>query len=74
MITEIDHHVGNQLRKRRRELKLSQIELAEKLGIQYQLLQKYETAKVKLYVSHLYHISLVLNVPIDYFFEGFKPT
>lgn len=72
MITAIDLHVGTKIRTRRRELKLSQMQLAEKLGIQHQLLQKYETAKVRLYVSHLYDLSVALDVPIEYFFEGFK--
>lgn len=40
----IDRIVGQRLRWRRRELKLTQEQLGEKLGLTFQQVQKYEKA------------------------------
>jgi len=66
----IDVHVGNRLRTRRTLLGLSQMALAEAIGLTFQQIQKYEKGANRMGASRLYDLSQVLGVDIDYFFEG----
>jgi transcriptional regulator with XRE-family HTH domain len=65
----VDEHVGRRLRLRRTLLGLSQEKLGEAVGITFQQLQKYERGANRVSASRLYHLSLVLGVPLAYFFE-----
>jgi transcriptional regulator with XRE-family HTH domain len=65
-----DKHVGNRVRMRRRMLDLSQIGLADALGITFQQVQKYEKGANRVSASRLQHIASLLQVPIAFFFEG----
>ena len=67
----IDRHVGARMRLRRIELQLSQTALANKLGITFQAVQKYEAGAVRVAASRLYDVGQVLRVTPGYFFEGF---
>ncbi|WP_370652045.1 helix-turn-helix domain-containing protein [Phenylobacterium sp.] len=71
-IHPVDLHVGMRLRLRRRDLKITQTELAEHLGISFQQVQKYERGMNRLSASRLYEIARVLRVGVDYFFEGLE--
>jgi transcriptional regulator with XRE-family HTH domain len=64
----IDVHVGRCLRARRQELGLSQMRLAEALGVTFQQIQKYERGVNRVVASRLYDLSRILDVPIEYFF------
>lgn len=66
----IDVLVGQRVRDRRRELKMSQTDLASKVGLSFQQLQKYEKAINRISASKLWNISKVIDVPVSYFFEG----
>lgn len=66
----VDGHVGARVRIRRLELGLSQERLADQLGITFQQVQKYERGSNRIGASRLHQISLVLDVPITYFFDG----
>ncbi len=66
----IDVHVGQQLRKRRKKIGLSQDQLAKVFGISFQQVQKYERGANRVCASKLYILTQVLKVPIAYFFEG----
>lgn len=66
----VDGHVGSRVRLRRLERGLSQEKLAEKLGITFQQVQKYERGTNRIGASRLHQIAIVLQVPITYFFEG----
>lgn len=66
----VDGHVGARVRIRRLELGYSQERLAEQLGITFQQVQKYERGTNRIGASRLHQISLVLDVPITYFFDG----
>jgi len=48
---------------------MSQIELAEKLGLSFQQVQKYEKGKTKLSIHRLQQISEALGVAMADFFE-----
>lgn len=66
----IDAHVGEKLRQRRTLLGKSQEALGEDLGLSFQQVQKYERGTNRISASRLFEISMVLGVPVTYFFEG----
>ncbi len=66
----IDQHVGRRLRWRRREMKLSQEALAEKLGLTFQQVQKYERGANRISAGRLFELAQALDTTIQYFFEG----
>jgi transcriptional regulator with XRE-family HTH domain len=68
----VDEHVAKRLRLRRNLLGLSQDELARRLNLTPQLIQKYETSETRISASRLYDIAAQLAVPITWFFEGLK--
>jgi transcriptional regulator with XRE-family HTH domain len=55
---------------RRLMLGLSQMKLADALGLTFQQVQKYETGANRISGSRLQHISQILRVPAAFFFEG----
>ena len=65
----VDQHVGKRLRLRRNLLDLSQDELARRLGLTAQLIQKYEAGETRISASRLYDVAMQLAVPITWFFE-----
>ena len=67
-VTEIDVVVGARLRVRRLELDLSQQEVARKLGITFQQVQKYESGSNRMSAGRLKELSTILKVPVGYFF------
>ncbi len=66
----IDRIVGQRIRWRRRELKLTQEQLGEKLDLTFQQVQKYELGVNRVSAGRLYEIAEVLSAPITYFFDG----
>ena len=66
----VDINVGKRVRLRRLLLGFSQEELAAKLGLTFQQIQKYERGSNRISGSRLYDMSQILQVPVDYFFEG----
>jgi transcriptional regulator with XRE-family HTH domain len=65
---EVDAHVGLKIRERRKELGLSQTALAEKVGVTFQQVQKYERGVNRVGASRLAAVAKVLEIPIAYFF------
>ncbi len=68
----VDAHVGNRLRERRKELGMSQSDLGDALGISFQHIQKYEIGINRVAASRLWDLANVLEVDVGYFFEGIK--
>jgi len=68
----VDVHVGKRIRHRRWMNGTTQQQLAEKVGIKFQQIQKYETGMNRVSASRLWDISHALNVPISFFFEGLE--
>ena len=68
----IDTYVGARMRLRRIEMRLSQNALAEKLGITFQAVQKYESSAVRLSASRLYEVAQALAVAPSFFFDGYS--
>ncbi len=69
---EIDKQIGQRVRERRIVLGLSQIVLADGLGISFQQLQKYETGFNRIAAGRLYGCAELLGVRPEYFFEGLE--
>ena len=70
MAHPVDVHVGKRVRRRRWLVGMTQQQLAEKVGIKFQQIQKYETGANRVSASRLWDISEVLDVPVSFFFEG----
>jgi transcriptional regulator with XRE-family HTH domain len=66
----IDKHVGSRVRMRRMMLSMSQEKLGDALGLTFQQVQKYEKGTNRIGASRLQQISNILQVPVEFFFEG----
>ncbi|SMF84122.1 Transcriptional regulator, contains XRE-family HTH domain [Tistlia consotensis] len=66
----VDVHVGRRVRARRKVLGISQGVLAERIGVTFQQVQKYERGHNRISVSKLYRIAQALATPLEFFFEG----
>jgi transcriptional regulator with XRE-family HTH domain len=67
---DIDTHIGRRLYQRRRFLGLTQQAVADACGIRFQQIQKYECAENRLMAHRLWQLSVILDVPVGYFFDG----
>ena len=66
----VDAHVGKRIRHRRWMVGMTQQQLADKVGIKFQQIQKYETGMNRVSSSRLWDIADALGVSISFFFEG----
>ncbi len=66
----IDIHVGQNIRRRRSQLGMSQEALARALGLTFQQVQKYERGTNRVSASRLWRLAEALDAPITFFFEG----
>ena len=64
----IDVYVGSQIRTRRLLLGMNQEELAQRLGLTFQQVQKYESGANRVSASRLWEIAAIVKMPIGYFF------
>ena len=66
----VDVHVGKRVRHRRWLIGMTQQQLAERVGIKFQQIQKYETGANRVSASRLWDIADALDVDVSFFFEG----
>ncbi len=66
----VDAHVGKRIRHRRWMVGMTQQQLADKVGIKFQQIQKYETGMNRVSASRLWDVADALGVQISFFFEG----
>jgi len=66
----VDAYVGKRIRHRRWMVGMTQQQLADKVGIKFQQIQKYETGMNRVSASRLWDIAETLGVQIAFFFEG----
>lgn len=70
-----DVEIGRRIRARRVSRQMSQMELAGRLGLTFQQVQKYEKGTNRVAAGRLKRIARILDVPIMYFFdEGEEPA
>ena len=67
MSTALSRH---RVRAMRLEKGMSQGKLCDQLGVTFQQIQKYEKGTNRMGASRLHHIARVLDVPIEFFYEG----
>jgi transcriptional regulator with XRE-family HTH domain len=72
MFHPIDVYVGQRVRFKRKVLGLTQSDLAEKVEITFQQIQKYEKGENRISASMLYQIAQSLNTSVSFFFEGYS--
>ncbi len=70
VIRAIDAHVGRRIRARRRLMGLSQTQLASRLGLSFQQIQKYENGSNRVSAGTLCRLGEALEVPVGFFFDG----
>jgi transcriptional regulator with XRE-family HTH domain len=59
---------------RRKMLGMSQEKLGKELGLTFQQVQKYEKGANRIGASRLQQISHILQIPVEFFFEGVPDT
>ena len=69
----VDIHVGGRVRLRRMLVGLSQEKLGTSMGLTFQQIQKYEKGVNRIGASRLFRLSQVLDVPVQFFFDGMPP-
>ena len=60
----VDVQVGQRIRVLRQEMKMSQTDLAEQLGVTFQQVQKYERGMNRVGAGRLTKVANVLGVPV----------
>ena len=65
----VDIHVGMRLRLKRQLGGLSQESLAERVGLTFQQIQKYERGANRVSASRLWQFAKILGVPVSFFFD-----
>lgn len=66
----VDIYVGKRLKARRLFLGLSQTDLATRVDVSFQQIQKYELGRNRVSASKLWGIAQILGVQVGYFFDG----
>lgn len=66
--------LGNRIEEKRRQAKLSQGELGEKLGLSHSSVSNWEKDKFKPNGVHLHKLALILNCSIDWLLNGENNT
>src|SRR5262245_46356497 len=69
-ISPVDKHVGSLIRARRMTLGMSREKLSDARSLSWQQVQKYERGTNRISASRLQQISLILQIPASFFFEG----
>ena len=65
----VDIHVGRRIRLRRNFLGMTQQDLARRLDVTFQQVQKYERGANRVSASRLWDISQIMKTEIGYFFD-----
>lgn len=73
MAKDYKKDVGEAIRKYRLSAGMSQMALAEKIGISYQQLQKYEKGTNSISLYRLKQICESLKIPVSYILEDLEP-
>ena len=73
-LNAIDMHVGARVRMRRLMLDMTQEKLGDALGLTFQQIQKYEKGANRIGAGRLQQLSVILQVPVAFFFDGMRPA
>ena len=67
---DVERHVSSRIRELRTMLGMTRQDLAERIGLSYQQLHKYETGKNRISAGILGRIAEALGVKVGHFYEG----
>jgi len=67
---ELQRRLGQAIRRRRRIIDITLVELARACGVSFQQVQKYEAGTCSISAAQLWNIACALDVPIAQLFEG----
>ena len=70
----IDRHVGSRVAQRRQDMRYTQVQLADAVGVTFQQIQKYERGTNRIAASRLWQMADFLNTDINFFFDGVAMT
>ncbi len=70
LTNSVDEHVGRRVQWRRAILGLTQKDLADKCGVSFQQIQKYESGDNSMSASRLFVIGTAMQTPVSFFFTG----
>jgi transcriptional regulator with XRE-family HTH domain len=68
--TSMDDRIGDKIKLRRIEQKMSQAQLGGLLGVTFQQVQKYESGANRVSASRLEQVAAVLDVPVAHFYDA----
>ena len=68
----VAQYIGSRIRDKRKQRGWSQKALAERVGLAFQQIQKYESGANRVNSITLFQISQALEVPIGYFYDGLE--
>lgn len=74
MTHPVDVHVGRKLKQIRTLQRLSQTDVARRLGLSFQQIQKYEIGSDRIAASRLFELAQIFNVSPAFFFEGLSES
>lgn len=72
-VTDLDRAAGRNLRLWRTELNISQQALAERVGVRFQMIQKYEAGTARMTLTRALQIASALNISISDILAGIEP-
>jgi transcriptional regulator with XRE-family HTH domain len=70
MAHPVDVHVGRKLKEIRTEQRFSQTDIAQRIGLSFQQVQKYEIGSNRIAASRLFELAQIFDVSPAYFFTG----
>ena len=70
MTHPVDVHVGRKLKQIRTLRRYSQTDVAQRLSLSFQQIQKYEIGSNRIAASRLFELTQIFDVSPAYFFEG----
>lgn len=70
MAHPVDIHVGRKLKQVRTLRRFSQTDVATRLGLSFQQIQKYEIGSNRIAASRLFELAQIFEISPAYFFEG----
>lgn len=71
-VDTISKYVGKKIKQLRLKKKFTLLQVAEKLNLSHQQIQKYEQGITKIPIFIVYKLANIFNTDIQYFLEGFE--
>jgi transcriptional regulator with XRE-family HTH domain len=68
--TDVDKVIGLNIRRNRIDAGITQVEVAEALGMSYQMIQRYEQGKARVPAEKIVSLSIALAADVASFFDG----